>query len=575
MKGVDKMISPRFAGILGVLLENNAYVTVDRIAEEIGVSRRSVFRETDDTAKILGKYGLAIDAKAGKGVMLTGRDEDKARLAAELAARKNSPLSKRDRHFMLAFLMMDETGVQKLTYYALALNVSEATISLDMDALKTRLGAFNLYIKRKPGAGAGLTGAERDIRRAYASFAASLTERKAVLFDRPQKQISDAISELISGELYHNLDWMTEESFDMLKLQLAVMVERARGAFNIDGETEIAPGLPRRLAERLCDDIEDTFNISLSAGERAWAAALIRAARTKRLPPGDLVDPEAYGYARRLTYRMIDAFDANLSPSLKLNEDLVNGLSLHVWSAIIRIKQGIELKSVMREQIRETFPEVYEKSVLSAKALEDELGCKVSENEAAFIASHFGAALIRLREREGRRVALRAGVVCVAGIGVSYMMQSQIRERFKNALEVSVSDLSRPDEWAEYDLLISSIPLKYDRRPVIMTSPILTDEDYSKIRAAIKTLESVKRETAPKPTSDLTGSLRGAAKRFTETARLLENFCRVTVRAGCSFDELAKLAGRRFGSIPKTEIKFTTTYAAANQFRRKQSPNWK
>jgi mannitol/fructose-specific phosphotransferase system IIA component len=248
---------------------------------------------------------------------------------------------------------------------------------------------------------------------------------------------------------------------------------------------------------------------------------------------------------------MIDAFDASLSPSLKLNENLVNGLSLHVWSAIVRIKQGIELKNTMREQIQSAYPEVYEKSVLAAKVLEQELGGKVSENEASFIASHFGAALLHIGERGGRHIVLRAGVVCVAGIGVSYMMQSQIKSRFRGVLDVAVSDWNSPDEWEGYDLLITSVPLEYDRCPVIMTHPILTEEDYGKICGAIKTLVNTKRETMPKLASDLPGRMRRAAERFTTTAQILESFCRVTIHGDCTFDELAKMAGYRFGSNPE------------------------
>jgi mannitol operon transcriptional antiterminator len=287
-------------------------------------------------------------------------------------------------------------------------------------------------------------------------------------------------------------------------------------------------------------------------GLRVSVGTFIRASRSKQLSSLNVNDAAAYGRVQNLAYRMIDAFDPKLSHSLKLNEDLVRGLSLHLWGAVVRLQQGIQLSAAMREQLVRDFPEVYAKSAQAAKVLEQEYGVPVPESEIAFISSHFGAALMHYGERSNRRVVLKAGIVCVAGIGVSYMMASQVRKKFRGQLEVTVSDWNNPEEWANCDLLISSIPLKYEACPVVVVEAILGPSDYEAIRRTVENHTVAAAEEMPRLSGALPRRLEKAAARFSEMSAMLRNFVSQTIHADCSFDELAKMAGYRFGSRPES-----------------------
>lgn len=283
------------------------------------------------------------------------------------------------------------------------------------------------------------------------------------------------------------LDWMTEESLHLLELQLIIMVDRVHKLHLLEDKSCRAAGLPQKLADQICDSIELAFSLKLPAAERTAVGILIQGCRAKSRNPMDINDDAALSYVKRLTFRMIDAFDSKLSPTLKLNEDLVNGLSVHLWSALIRLKSGVHLRSEMQEQIQENFPNIYEKSRAAAEVLRQELQVDVPESEVAFIASHFGAAMMHLEERSYRKTILKVGIVCVAGIGVSYMMSSQVSRSFKGELDVVICEWNSVQEWDEMDLLISSIPLEYDRCPVIVVEHVLTAENYMTIRQTIQT----------------------------------------------------------------------------------------
>jgi transcriptional antiterminator len=546
-------VSPRLRNILAALLKEEEPISVDRLAKELGSSRRTVFRELEGMNDVLRNTGLELETIIGKGMFLKGGDPEKTALAARLCESKSVPQNKKDRQDLLAFLMIDEDEVRKMYYYARTLDVSEATVSLCVNALEERLCVNDLEITRCPGYGIGISASEEDKRRAMVFLLAGMDNPYAFIerYGYPAGAAAAGICELFEGEWYPLLAWVTDESLELLKLQLIVMVDRVKKRRFFTKEQPNTVGLPKRLADQLCDSAETRFSISLPPKERAALAIYIRACRAKQLSPLDIDDDAAYSRIQSMVYRMIDCFDPALSSSLKLNEDLVNGLCLHMWSAVIRLTKGIELSSAVQEQIRKNYPDVFEKSRLATKILEQEYGVSAPDSEVAFIASHFGAALMRIGERGNRNVVLRAGIICVAGIGVSYMMASQVQSYFKGELEVAIGEWNNPEDWSNFDLLISSIPLDCDTCPVVVVEPVLTDENYAAILRTIKNRAPRAGEFMPRLEGGLPDRLDKATGRFAEISCILKDFCKLTIHANCGFDELAKKIGYRFGANPE------------------------
>jgi mannitol operon transcriptional antiterminator len=539
--------------ILSALLREETPISVDRLAKELGTSRRTVFRELEGMDEALRDAGLELETIIGKGILLKGGGLEKDALADWLRESKNIPQNKKDRQDLLAFLMMDEDEIRKMYYYARALGVSEATVSLCAGALEQRLRVNGLDVTRCQGYGVGISGSEDDKRRAMVFLLAGMENPYAFIerYGYPSVAAASGIRELFEGEWYPLLAWVTDESLELLKLQLIVMVDRAGKRRFLVKEQQNAAGLPKRLADQLCDSAETRFSISLPPKERAAVAVYVRACRAKQISPLDVNDDAAYSRIQSMVYRMIDCFDPALSGSLKLNEDLVDGLCLHMWSAVVRLTEGLELSSAVQEQIRSNYPDVFEKSRLAAKIPEQEYGVAAPDSEVAFIASHFGAALMRIGERGNRHVVLKAGIICVAGIGVSYMMASQAQNYFKGELEVAIGEWNNPEDWSSFDLLISSIPLECDACPVVVVEPILTDDDYAAILRAIKNRVPRAGEHMPGLGGGLPDRLDKAAARFGELSGVLKDFCKLTIHANCRFDELAKKIGYRFGGNPE------------------------
>lgn len=161
--------SPRLKKILEYCLEMDAYVSVDTLANICKTSTRTIFREIKDIDQDLKAYDLQL-TKTKAGLCIEGKEENKAFLLKELKVQGIAYLDKTERRNMLIFELLHSEDLEKLIHYAGMFQVSEATISNDLDAIEPWLQTYDLSLLRKPGFGVQLIGKEENFRRAITSI---------------------------------------------------------------------------------------------------------------------------------------------------------------------------------------------------------------------------------------------------------------------------------------------------------------------------------------------------------------------------------------------------------------------
>ena len=78
--------TPRMKQIILALLANQGPVPVQRLAEQVHISKRTVQRELEYFPRALKKYDIAFCSKTGTGVWVEGSSGSRERLKAELEA---------------------------------------------------------------------------------------------------------------------------------------------------------------------------------------------------------------------------------------------------------------------------------------------------------------------------------------------------------------------------------------------------------------------------------------------------------------------------------------------------------
>jgi mannitol operon transcriptional antiterminator len=558
-----QVFSPRLGCILTMLLDSGAPVPARDMAERLGVSRRTVFRELEGVDAALGGYGLKLGTSSGKGVALEGGGAARGMLADDLESAgsfgHSGPLARRLR---LALWLALRPGPHKLFFWADFLGVSVSTVSVDMERLEPRLAERGLSLSRCRQGGAAAEGGELARRVAAMSFLAGLEalglkgDRPLAGTDRlaafPGREITDALSGLGPG-LDRACSWITQESRRALDMYLAVALERIGEGHAAEGPADPALAGPsgdaagRALvaAGEIAEVLEPRFGGAMGGNELLALASMAASCRSKSAGPAT-GSPGGGGGTRlgRLegaAFLMIEAFDPELAPALKLDCDLVGGLASHMRPALARIETRMELADPLLDQVAGRHPELMAKSsrALAAAAGPDGI---LNESEVSFVAMHFGAAMTRLEERGARRRTLLVGIVCVNGIGTSYMLAAQVKKRFAYEAIVEVSGWEGREEWERYDLLVSTAPLEGASVPVILVGAFLDDRSTEKIREAISRLSSSGRAGAWGGGGSLAARCAGTEALLADARAVLEGFAAIEVRAGCSFAELAEAA---------------------------------
>ncbi|MDR0637993.1 MAG: PRD domain-containing protein [Spirochaetaceae bacterium] len=567
-------VTPRLSRLLDALLSEREPVSVDALAQVIGKSRRTVFRELENIDDILSRYNLELETESGKGLKLVCKDEDRGKLLELLRnTGRSGGRDKKERQLCLLIeLLLNNGNIQKLFYYADKLGVSEATVSSDLDALEGYLKKHSILLIRRPGMGVYTVGDEEKIRTA-------LTMRlfqDGAMRDDHSGQTGHSIEHFIdrfTGYAVENtgfpsantarfvfglikkvrvkLDWMTEDSLALFVVFLAVSVERITQGNTLRSGKDIVPeksSLQGRCAALIASEIGHHFALELPDEEIAQIARQIKTSRAKSISPLTPLSQAEKDHIELLTFRMIDMFDPKLAVTLKTNEELVEGLRAHLYPALARIGKGMELPDPFGGGLSAQKPELYEKTKRAARALETETGCPVNESEVSFIAIHFYAALLTLGEKNTHKRVLRAGIVCVSGIGASYMIASQMRKRYKGELEIQITSWNDREAWDECDFLVSTVPLSGVERPVVAVGTMLVEEDYRNIRDVINDNAFVEKKKSHSRTRDgLLGRIGHVEGFLRKTAALLRSFDVYPIGNACCFDDLALFCAEKCG----------------------------
>ncbi len=556
-------IPQRLSKIFAELFNAKGPVSVATLASLIGVSRRTVFRELEKVDVVLKKFNLRLETTVGEGLFLSGDSEDIDKLREVVEAQRESLSTDKElRRIALALLLLDSHQWKKLYFFSSVLEVSEATISLDLDVLEQELQGYNIQLLRKKGIGVLVNATEINIRTAYVNYLIKAqvgSKLASTLEEVLPPDIVQGVRDILSEQSIF-INWMTKDALQILSYRLIVQISRIKSGLTLSAsEVKKLNTLYAEVAKKLVFELTYHFDIEFAEEELDYIIEGLRAARTKT--GSEFYEDESIAFARAqsLTYRMIERFDGRLAATLKTNEELVRGLSIHLWSALIRIERGYKIKDPLSGQLRAEYPEIYHSTERACNVLAEELSMPIPEEEIACIATHFGAAVMQIgQNRINRR--LRVGVICLGGIGVSYMMAGQVKKLFGKDVITEVCEYNQPYSYRDCDLLISTNVIPDNEKPTVIAHPMLTKSEISEIRRLIDTLSIITPQLEQEiENQSFTENLGMAIEYSKNIEHILRNFTLIEIQKGISIEELAKFAGFRFADSPKDGEKIYTS----------------
>lgn len=512
------LYSPRLKRILNLVLRlpDDEYIPIDQIAASLKTSRRTVFRELENVNDLLTLDGLTLESRSGKGIRLLGDAAHREALLEALSVEDVSYYNKDERRRLLAFELLRTPSIRKLVYYASMFEVSEATISHDIDALIPSFEECGLRLVRRGKNRIELHGSESSRRRTMVRIVhdelpqlalsrgidpASSSLETIFLKGEPEGIMSLLnqnilrrvlqIFEISRHEL--GLDRFSQSSYIGLILHLVVAIERILDGESIEADCDVV-SLVRNPASmedaaNIARRLETEFDIRIPDVEIALIAMHLEGSKVSTARDLDAAKDAAPDVIN-LADSLISGFSLPVQMQLRSDEQFLQGLVTHLEPALVRIRNRLPIYNPLLASLREQYKELFEATRQAARTIEEQCSLRLSDEEIGFITMHVGAALERAALRQSQR-PVRIGVVCASGIGVSALLAARIEKQFGSGVRVqtfSMEDL-RSRSLGQSELLVSTFPVDLPDLDSIQVSPLLSDQDSSRIEARLKVLE--------------------------------------------------------------------------------------
>jgi mannitol operon transcriptional antiterminator len=516
--GVIVDCSKRVIGIIEVLINSREYVAVSEIADKLGISKRTVFREMDEVERVVHSIGMEIIKKTRLGVKLNATAEQINAFKAVSESCNDMGYNQETRQSQIISELLKSKEPKKFYHFSKMLDVSEATISYDMDKVEPWFAVRGIELVRKPGFGVYLEGTEKQLRKAIVDFLYQNYEHQDLLTlfssgltqgsmmdDVLDKGILVKVNGILASYKSPLSRKLTENAYMGLTIHLAIAVQRVLRGEEIHMKEETLSSLMRdahfEIAREIGDSIEAVFDIRFPSDELGYITMHLKGSK---LTTGSIVDQDELLISNfeitRIASNMIHGFKHLSGFNLLDDDQLLIGLVAHLRPAITRIKLNMEIRNPLLDKIKEMYPEIFAMSKDVSEIIEKKYEIELPPGEIGYIAMHFGASIERLRKQMGQQRRIKVGVVCASGIGTSSLLYSRLTKLFPEmelVIQLSRDDVSsgKPEAMG-IELLVSTIYLEHTVIPNIRVNPLLMSDDVEHIK---QTLSLVKSKMEPNP----------------------------------------------------------------------------
>ncbi len=430
-------------------------------------------------------FNVKLVRKPNDGIYFTG---DVATLANHLEKKANDrPQSKEERcHCILAKLLLGSASIT-IQQLSNTLYVSRSTVENDLKKVKQKLAQFGLQLAITH-TGLSLIGSEHQKRQAtvelISQYWGKRTEAKELNGQLVRHvQLPDNLNQLFEPALIKNiltaLAELIEKStlsftdYEFQSLAIHLMMPAPTGGSN-GAQPVVTPFIAE--TQLLVQILERRFELTIPDFEQEYLNRHLVTVQSKDTSVQTIQTElrQSVGLPQLLRQQLAQ---------LAVDEELIQGLAVHLSSALRRLAMGLSINNPYTDEICQNFPQAFDQAVLLKPVLENQYQIQMNEDELAFISLHFEAFF----ERHSEDARLSVVVVCSSGIGTSQLLGQRLAKTFAQELRITriiaLGELLATP--IKESLVISTIAIKGLSVPVIEVSPLLNRHDIGIIRQMI------------------------------------------------------------------------------------------
>jgi lichenan operon transcriptional antiterminator len=480
------MAEDRKTQLVALLAESDEPLTIADIQARLGVSRRTVINYVAE----LNHAGSANITSSRRGYTLASDSPVTAH-----AQRTAVPSSREERQTFLIQQLLFLRENKTVDELAAQVFVSSATLTNELNRLKSRLRGHGLHISVKRGI-PFVVGQERDRRRFVGSLLTDELQTAQFRIESMQRLFPhaqlDEIRSIVIRAMDHHRFTLDDYSLQNYVLQLAASVESAITDPVAADEGSASSTLPAEpfsphvagIVDEVRRELVDLYDVSFTPEQiydsTALVATRIVSQRVRKMSPGELdeiVGQETATLLKEIVGNVRVAYGIDLD-----DPGFATRFAIHLKNAIVRARGDLALPDNRFISVKDDFPFLYVVAVYIAAIISRHLGQPLPQGEIAYIALHVGVLMEERRAREEK-------VTCVLVMhdygGLARTVFDNLDRLYGGALLADVvSDYSHIDLNSPVDLIITTLAPDPDIPiPQVHVSLIPTAADYTAIIA--------------------------------------------------------------------------------------------
>lgn len=466
-------INARCKQILNLLLSRSEYLTMNQIAKEMQVSRRTVYYDICKINLWLEQAGLPeLEVVREKGILLSHNEREQIHNLMEADTDDQIYIfSPEEREKIIICYIIFEKEAVYLEQLMDCCEVSRNTIFSNLKDVEKRLSQYDLSLEYQPKTGYEIVGNPVHIRALFILLfneLFSLFNTGTIKFF-PRDEVEGYYGKL--GEIEKELGISYVEGVMYSLAALVPIMYAKEKPLTLEGlkETEIAKTKEYLLIDKFFPDLEQE--------EKLYFSLHLLGSRVN-IVPDDYMESNSKQYIYDLTRFLISEFEKIACVIFENREQLERALFVHLNTSMYRYKYGVQIGNVLADDVKSEYPELFAITQSATKRLEEQIGFPIPESEIAYLALHFGA-FLKVSDNEKDR--LRILIVCLNGISTGNMLKREVQKLMPFAEIVDViASVNMVNVQNICDLIISTVRIN-TVVPVITVHPILTEFDRRSI----------------------------------------------------------------------------------------------
>lgn len=487
---VIKLLNKRQERIIMLLKDNRKWMTGKELSEFLNVSDRTI---RADIAYINLYYdNISIESNVRNGYHLNGEVSSNLNIHSEDII----PQTSFQRCFYIIHELLFKKNELNLVHVMDSLFVSGSSMENDLKEIKKILEIYPTLKLVRHKNYISLEGNEENKRELYINLLVKKIKGNYLNLDSLAALFPNfdllAVKELLEN-IFKKYNYASREmEFPLIMAYIGVAIERmlCHNYIKTDGTNEnITGSIEFSIVQEFLKNVSQKLNIELKKDETTVLAFILNGKTQADTNDRALLLNSDYK-VNQLVSSILEDIYIQFDVDLRKDEDLREGLSVHIQQLLERKKKNIQISNLYLDELKHKYPFFFEMAIRVGKLIEDKLNITIDENDISFIEQHLGGALERMDSKNKYRVIMMnpnnqaLSSICIKKVDSIFHERIQILGS-TNYFEKKEILKAKPD------LILTTLPLEHNLKILtVQISIFMSLEDEIKIFKALNLLDS-------------------------------------------------------------------------------------